>query len=96
MGIHTAHTKLGRYFVELAPLANGYDDLLALTERSRAACAQLTRDNVNVRLLRSIFLPEDGTCLLLFDADSAPAVEEASRMAALPVTRVSTMLARPE
>jgi hypothetical protein len=81
--------------VELAPRPNGYDDLHELTARSHAACAELARDDVEVHLLRSLYLPEDGTCVMLFDAASAPAVDEASRLAGLSVRRMSVLLSRP-
>jgi hypothetical protein len=87
--------RLGRYLMEVMPDETGFDDIRALTERSRAACAEMTSQNVVVRLIRSVFMPEDGTCLLLFDASSAPAVAEAGRRAALHMTSLSIVLAMP-
>jgi hypothetical protein len=91
-----AQPELGRYLLELLPEKNGYEDIRALTERSRAACDELAREHVVVRLIRSIFMPEDGTCLLVFDAASAPAIAETVRRAALPASRLSVLLALPE
>ncbi|HYI21797.1 MAG TPA: hypothetical protein VEX62_04090 [Candidatus Limnocylindrales bacterium] len=96
MEMHRGEPRLGRYMVELQPTRNGYEDIRALTDRSRAACEELTREDVVVRLIRSVFVPDDGTWLLLLDASSAPAVAELGRLAALPVSRVSVLLATPE
>jgi hypothetical protein len=96
MNAHGGSTKLGRYLLELAPRQTSYEDIRSLAERTRRACAEITHDDVTVRLLRSVFVPEDGTCLLVFDATSAPAVAEAGRRAALPATRLSVLLDLPE
>lgn len=88
--------ELGRYLLELVPDRNGYEDIRALMDRSRAACAELALEHVVVRLIRSIFMPEDGTCLLVFDAASAPAIAETVRRASLPASRLSVLLALPE
>ena len=61
------------------------------TRRTRLAAEQLTREGTPVRVVRSIFVPEDETCFLLCDAASADAVLEAARRAALPCERVSTV-----
>jgi hypothetical protein len=83
---------LNRYLLEIEPAANGYLDLHELTERSRAACAEMTSHDQPVHLLRSVFLPEDGTFLFVFDAASGPYVEEAGRRAELPVRRIAALL----
>jgi hypothetical protein len=57
--------------------------------RARLAAEQLTRAGTPVRYLRSMFLPLDETCLLLYEAASADAVRAAARRAALPVDRVT-------
>lgn len=96
VGTHEAEPELGRYLLELVPKRNGFEDIRALTERSRAACDELALEHVVVRLIRSIFMPEDGTCLLVFDAASAPAIAETVRRAGLPARRLSVLLALPE
>jgi hypothetical protein len=45
--------------------------------------------------VRSIFLPEDETWLLLVEADSAESVREAARRAELTFDRVSQAVAEP-
>jgi len=96
MDAHGEAHRLGRFLLELAPHQTGYEDIRLLAERTRAACTEVSHDDVTVRLLRSVFVPEDGTCLLVFDASSAPAVAEAGRRAKLPATRLSVLLDLPE
>lgn len=86
-----ARRTLSRFLVELTPVENGFHDIQALTARSRSACRELTEGGVPVRLLRAVYVPEDGTCFLLFEAGSEPAVEEAQRRAALPVGWISEL-----
>jgi hypothetical protein len=95
--MQTSHAAqpLIRYLVELTPAENGFDDIQALVARSRFACQELSRPDAPVRFLRSVYVPEDGSCFLLFEASSAPVVEEAGRRAALRVTRVSETLRVP-
>lgn len=58
-------------------------------ERARLAAEELTREGTPVRYLRSIFVPEDETCFLLFEAGSAEAVREAAQRAALQFERIA-------
>lgn len=62
-------------------------------ERIRVAAAELTRAGAPVRQVRSIFVPEDETCFFLYEANSAAAVREAARRAALPFGRVAEAFA---
>jgi hypothetical protein len=62
-------------------------------ERARLAAKQLTRAGTPVRYLRSIFVPQDETCLVLFEAASADAVRAAARRAALTFDRVVEVVA---
>ncbi|MGH3072376.1 MAG: nickel-binding protein [Gaiellaceae bacterium] len=67
-------------------------DLLAAesgAERARLAAEELTREGKPVRYLRSIFVPEDETCLSLYEAATADAVHEVARRAALRFERVA-------
>jgi hypothetical protein len=85
-----------RYLVELTPSETGFDDIRALTDRARAAAKQLSREGRQVRFLRSLFVPEDGTCYLLFEGSSTQAVREAGRLAALQLASVSETLSLPD
>lgn len=66
--------------------------------RSRLAAEELTREGMPIRLLRSIFVREDETCLFLYEAVSADAVREVARRAALPYERITEATAelRPD
>jgi hypothetical protein len=58
-------------------------------ERARIAADELTRTGTPVRCVRSIFVPDDETCFLLFEADSIGAVREAAGRAGLPFDRIA-------
>ena len=49
---------------------------------------QLTGEGKPVRLLRSVFVPEDETCFYLFAAQSSDAVVEAARRCGLQFDRL--------
>jgi hypothetical protein len=57
--------------------------------RARTAAADVTREGSPVRYVRAIFVPEDETCLLLFEALSVEAVHATLRRAALTADRVA-------
>jgi hypothetical protein len=59
-----------------------------LMARARAAADAMTRDGVRIRYVRSLFVPGDEACFHVFEAGSAAAVDEASRRAGLPYTRI--------
>jgi Nickel responsive protein SCO4226-like len=65
------------------------------TERARRAAEELSREGVHVRCVHSIFVPEEETCFLLYDAVSAEAVREAARRARLPFEHVSEAFTGP-
>ena len=52
------------------------------------AAARLTAEGRSVRLVRTIFVPEDETCYVLVEAPSIEIVEDAAKQASLPVERV--------
>ena len=58
-------------------------------ERAQRAAVELTAAGTPVRFVRSIFVPADETCLLLFEAASIDAVREAAQRAALPFDHVA-------
>jgi hypothetical protein len=75
------------FLVELyVPRGDGVD---AIDERARGAVEDLTREGVDTRYLRSILVPEDETCFLLFEADSMDTVRTAARLADIPVDRIT-------
>ena len=77
-------TRLSRFLLELSPVDGGFEDIQALSARSRAACDEMADERTPIRLVRSFFLPDDGSCFLLFEAASLSAVVEAARRAVVP------------
>jgi Protein of unknown function (DUF4242) len=57
-------------------------------ERARAAAESLACSGTTVRLVRSIFVPDDETCFLLFEAESADAARAAMALAGLPCDEI--------
>jgi hypothetical protein len=45
-----------------------------------------------IRYVRTIFVPEDETCFFLYEAESADAVREATRLAGLSSVRITEAL----
>jgi hypothetical protein len=76
------------FLVELYVARHDRDIVERHVEQARAAAEELAREGVAVRCLRSIFLPEDETCLLLYDAARAEDVAEAARRAGVSYERI--------
>ena len=71
-----------RYLVECyLPLEEDAGEETA--SRARAAAAELAAGGARVRYLRSMFVPRDEMCFVIYDADSAEIALEAGRRAAL-------------
>ncbi len=64
--------------------------------RVRLAAEDLARGGTAVRYLRSIFVPEDEICFLLFEAACAQDVRDAARSADLPFERISEAVTSAE
>jgi uncharacterized protein DUF4242 len=76
-----------RYTVELCLPDAGCADV-----RQAAARARETASTEGVRFLRSIFVPEDDTCFLLYEGPSAESVRAAARRARFAPRRVDAAL----
>jgi hypothetical protein len=63
-------------------------------DRARLGAQEITQEGRPVRYIRSIFVPEDETCFLVYEAVSAEAVHAAVRRAALQFERVSEAVAQ--
>jgi hypothetical protein len=81
-----------RYTVELNVPQGGWTDVQDAAARARAATEQMRREGEPVRLLRSIFVPEDDACFLLYEGPSADSVRAAAARAKLGVRRVDAAL----
>lgn len=84
------------FLVEAFLASSNRDEAHRAAERASAAARQMTREGVPVRLLRSVFVPDDETCFYLYEATSAEDVREAVRRADLPYERLSEALASPK
>jgi hypothetical protein len=84
---------MGKFIVELY-VGRGEE---AALERGVAltchAAERLTREGRTVRHLRTLLVPEDETCYLLFEAVDAAAAQEAAAAAGLPFERSATGVA---
>lgn len=56
---------------------------------ARSAAEQLAREGTPVELVRSVFVPEDETCIHIYEADSLESVLLAADRAALEFERVA-------
>src|SRR5262245_51919637 len=74
---------MAEYLVELYVAHGDHAAARQQAERAEQAGADLTREGRPVQCLRSIFVPEDDTCFLLFEAPSADLVAETVRRAGL-------------
>jgi len=64
-------------------------------DSARTAAEELTRRGTAVRYCRSIFVPADETCFVLFEAESADAVRDAATLAALPCEHINAVYPQP-
>jgi SAM-dependent methyltransferase len=86
---------MAEYLVELYVAHGDHVAALQHTERAEQASAELTREGHSVRCLRSIFVPEDETCFLLYEASSAEVVAEAMQRAGLRHDHISAATSTP-
>lgn len=78
-----------RYLAELYLPKAGPGDLEKAAARACTAAEEMSRAGSTVRYLRSIFVPEDETWFLLYEAPSAAAVLEAGARAGISIERVA-------
>jgi Protein of unknown function (DUF4242) len=64
-------------------------------EAARDAADELAREGRSVELVRSVFLPEDETCLYIYEADSIESVRIAAERAALTFERIAEAAGGP-
>jgi hypothetical protein len=76
------------FLVELYVSKTQCDAVTVTLARLQSAAAQLTVERRPVRVVRSIFVPEDETCFFLVEATSAEDVRESARRASLDCERV--------
>ncbi len=80
---------MAEFLVELYMSRTDPAAIARIAERARLAAEKQTGLGTPVSYLHSIFVPEDETCFLLYEAASADAVRDAVRSAELPFERVT-------
>jgi hypothetical protein len=85
---------MAEYLVELYVSRSDAGALERDAEYARLAAEALTREGTPVSYLRSIFVPEDETCFLLYRAVAAADVAEAARRASIPFERIAEAVIR--
>lgn len=85
---------MAEFLVEVYVARGAAEDVVSSLDRARLGAQEMTREGMPVRYIRSIFVPEDETCFLVYEAASAEAVHAAARRAALPFERVSAAVAQ--
>lgn len=63
---------------------------------ARHAAEQLAREGTDVELVRSIFVPEDETCIFIYEADSVDTVRIAAERGALAFEHIAQAASEPE
>lgn len=76
------------FLVELYLPRTAADAVERSADRARAGAERLTREGTPVGFARSIFLPEDETCFLLYESASMEAVRAAAERVGLRFERV--------
>jgi hypothetical protein len=76
------------YLAELYVPRSGSDGVRDAALRARAAADELRRSGTAVRFLRSIFVPAEETCFLLYEAESAESVRRAGGEAGIALDRI--------
>jgi hypothetical protein len=56
---------------------------------ARRAAEELARDGVAIELVRSLFVPEDETCLFIYEADSLESVQIGAERGGLAFDRIA-------
>ena len=59
------------HLIELRRPDHGWHELQALSARARSAAERVNSDELPVRFLRAIFIPDDETCFHLFEGTAA-------------------------
>jgi hypothetical protein len=71
-------SALSRFLVEFEHPELPAAEIQDLGARSRAVTEKMRGEGATVRFLRTIYVPEDGRCFLLFEGGSAIEVGEAA------------------
>lgn len=75
--------ELSRFLLELDRPQLRASEIQALGARSRLVTREMRSEGSTVRFLRTIYVPEDGRCFLLFEGGSASEIGVAAGRAGL-------------
>jgi hypothetical protein len=73
------HERTDYHLIELHRPDHGWNELQALSAKARSAAERVNSDELPVRFLRSIFVPDDETCFHLFEGTAAAVAEAVSQ-----------------
>ena len=79
---------MGEFMLELYVSRSDRDAVLQRAKRARTCAKQVRREGAAVRLSLVIFVPEDETCLLVYEAASVESVRRCAGLAGLPVEHI--------
>jgi hypothetical protein len=79
---------MGEFMLELYIPRSDRDAVLDRAARASTCAKQVARDGAAVRLSLVIFVPEDETCLLVYEAASVDSVRRCAQLAGLPVEHI--------
>jgi hypothetical protein len=76
------------YMVERVLPGLKMDQLAEAQKRAIQAGKELTAEGKTVKYIRSMFVPNEGRCMCLFEASNPDLVREANERAKVPFTRI--------
>lgn len=76
------------YMVERSLKGIPMDQLAAAQARAIDTAERMRGDGTPVRYIRSTFVPDSGTCMCLFEAESPEQVDRLNRTAGIPFDRI--------
>jgi hypothetical protein len=80
--------RMTEFLIELYVSKANCAELAVTVARFCHVAAEVTAEGKSVRLVRSIFVPDEETCLLLVEASTVEDVRDTARRAALPFEHV--------
>jgi hypothetical protein len=83
---------MARFLIELYVARDDAAAVVRRVEAVRLAAEELSRDGLLIGCHRSMFVPEDETCFLVFEADRIEDVELAATQAHLAFERIAELV----
>lgn len=83
---------MARYLVERSLKGIPMEALAAAQKRAIDTAADMSKDGAKVSYIRSAFVPEDGRCMCMFEAENAEQVKTLNQKAEIPFNTVTPVL----